>query len=99
MIVEEYNRRSIRLKGFDYCSERYYFVTIVSKARENIFGKIVGARRDAPKIKLNKNGRIIREIWYTLPEHHEIELDEFVIMPNHVHMILKIVKSGISLDG
>ena len=95
----DYHRRSIRLKGYNYSENWYYFVTICSQNRGNVFGEIVGARRDSPKsIKLNKNGKIINNVWKTLPEHNNVILDEFIIMPDHVHFILvinnKLIKNG-----
>ncbi len=66
-------------------------MTICSENRGNVFGEIVGARRDSPKsIKLNQNGKIIDDVWKTLPEHNDVILDEFIIMPDHVHFILII---------
>jgi REP element-mobilizing transposase RayT len=47
-----------------------------------------------PKMKLNKIGKIVDNIWNTLPDHHPVELDTFQIMPNHVHFILGIVSGG-----
>lgn len=86
----KYQRHSIRLKNFDYSNTGYYFVTICSHEKEEIFGKIVGARRDAPQMKLNNNGKIIKNIWLSLPNYHFVILDEFCIMPNHIHLILVI---------
>lgn len=40
---------------------------------------------------LNQNGKIVKNIWESLPNHHSVELDAFQIMPNHVHFILHIV--------
>jgi len=85
------------LKGFDYSQGGYYFVTVCVQNRKEIFGKIVGARRDSPnenKIILNNNGKIIESIWKTLPKHHNVLLDEFCIMSDHVHFIL-IIKNNI----
>ncbi|HPT66169.1 MAG TPA: transposase [Candidatus Woesebacteria bacterium] len=102
-----YHRRSIRLKGYNYSQNWFYFVTICAKNRGNVFGEIVGARRDSPLInknnifandlnsnlfemKLNQNGEIIDEIWKSLSIHHNVILDEFIIMPDHIHFILVI---------
>ena len=94
------NRHSIRLKKYDYSQNGFYFVTICTQNRENMFGKIVGARRDAPTsivgdtpthIELNQYGKIIAEVGKSLPDHHPIELDAFQIMPNHIHCIMHIV--------
>jgi len=79
-------RQSIRLKNFDYSKSGRYFVTICTQDRECLFGYIVN-----DVMKLNEMGKIIENIWESLPKHHTVELDVFQIMPNHVHMIIKIV--------
>jgi REP element-mobilizing transposase RayT len=90
----DFHRRSIRLKGWDYSNNGYYFVTICAKDRENIFGEIVGARLDSPKIRLNNRGIIVNDVWRDLPNHiNNIVLDEFIVMPNHIHFIL-IIKNN-----
>ena len=103
----DYHRRSIRLKGYDYSQNWFYFVTVCCQNRGNVFGEIVGARRDSPlinknnnlsKIKLNQNGKIIDEIWKTLSIHHNVILDEFVIMPDHIHFILVIKNKNYKLN-
>lgn len=73
---ENRHRRSIRLKGYDYSQQGYYFVTICTENREPYF-----EREDVK--------RMIRNIWYDLPNRFpNIELDEFIIMPNHIHGII-----------
>lgn len=59
------NRRSIRLKKYDYSSTGYYFVTVCTQNREFLFGEIiVGATRGSPKyLKLNKIGNVANIIW------------------------------------
>jgi REP element-mobilizing transposase RayT len=83
------DRHSIRLPGYDYSTSGLYFVTICSQKRECIFGEIVGE-----KMILNETGKIIELVWKTLPDHHSVALDEFQIMPNHIHMIIQIVSNG-----
>ncbi len=74
-----HNRHSIRLPGYDYSQEGCYFITIVTHEREPIFGTIV-----ADEMELSKFGRIVEDEWMKTPTiRREIELDEFVIMPNH----------------
>jgi len=90
------HRKSIRLKNYDYSQSGLYFVTICTQNRECIFGNIinnnVGVGRDRPiSMILNQYGKIIENVWESLPDHHSIELDVFQIMPNHVHFILHIV--------
>ena len=82
------NRKSIRLKGYDYSQAGSYFITICTKYRAHLFGKIVDG-----KMKLNATGKIADVCWRAIPEHYpNIRLDEFVIMPNHVHGIIFIVE-------
>ena len=80
------NRKLNRLKGHDYSSDGYYFVTICTHHRREWFGEI----RDG-KMVLNKHGEIILRCWNDLPIHYDnLKLDMFVIMPNHVHAIVVI---------
>ena len=81
------NRQSIRLKGWDYASSGAYFVTICTKDRIMLFGS-VGVVRAQPSVILNNNGQIIESILQSLPNHHQVELGPFQIMPNHIHLIL-----------
>jgi putative transposase len=83
----EHHRRSIRLPEYDYSQPREYFITLVSYGRSSIFGKIDGER-----VRLSPFGQIAREEWLKTPViRPEIELGEFVIMPNHFHAIVHII--------
>ncbi|MBU4305332.1 MAG: hypothetical protein KJ893_06910 [Candidatus Omnitrophica bacterium] len=67
--------------------EMQYYVTICTQNREYVFGDILNN-----EMILNKYGDIARNSWLDLPSHHEnIGLDQFIIMPNHVHVIINIV--------
>ncbi|MEA3307232.1 MAG: transposase [Elusimicrobiota bacterium] len=93
-------RKNIRLKNYDYSTNGYYFVTICTCNRKCLFGKIiVGAGSYAcPKMILNDAGRMIAEIWHQIPEYYAgNDIDEFVVMPNHIHGII-IVKNGRTVD-
>jgi len=79
-------RRSIRLKGYDYSSEGWYFITLCTLNREDLFGRIVNAN-----MKLNENGEIVELFWNKLPERYPIEVDEYIVMPNHFHGIINIL--------
>jgi REP element-mobilizing transposase RayT len=81
------SRRSIRLRGYDYSRAGAYFITLCTQNRQCLFGEIVdGAMR------LNPAGRLVADEWMkTAIIRHEIELDEWVMMPNHFHGILAIV--------
>jgi REP element-mobilizing transposase RayT len=83
---QRHHRRSIRLKGYDYSQAGAYFVTICAQNRECLFGEIVDG-----EMRLNGQGEIVIACWDNLPCHFpHIELDAFVVMPNHVHGIIVI---------
>ena len=77
-------RRSIRLKGYDYSQAGAYFITICTQKRECLFGEISDR-----KMVLNHAGNMIQTVWDTLRVRFtNAELDEFVVMPNHIHGIV-----------
>lgn len=80
-----HNRQTIRLKGYDYSSNGAYFITICTQNRELLFGNI-----PINKMVFNQMGKIVKSVWESLPKHHHVELDEFQIMPNHIHGIIII---------
>jgi REP element-mobilizing transposase RayT len=85
----KYHRRSIRLKGYDYTQTGAYFVTIVTKDRQYLFGEIVDG-----KMRSNDAGRIVEQCWLEIPTHFpHVALDAYIIMPNHIHGILWIVET------
>jgi len=85
----KYRIESTRLKNFDYGSNGVYFITIVTRDRDNFFGKIIDN-----EIKLTPAGKIVKKNWYKIPQKFTfIRLDEFVVMPNHIHGILWIEKT------
>lgn len=87
---ERRSRRSIRLKGYDYAGAGAYFVTICAHNRECLFGKIVDG-----KMVLNDAGRMVETVWDQLPiRFPHLELDEFIVMPNHIHGILVPPRRG-----
>ena len=83
---EIHNRHSIRLKEFDYSQNGYYFVTICTKNRECFFGDVARG-----KIELSEIGKIVKKYWMEISQHFEnVELDEYIVMPNHIHGIVII---------
>jgi putative transposase len=91
-----HHRRSIRLKHYDYAKNGYYFITICSKDRDCIFGELnVGALLVCAQnmIALSNAGKIIDYHWLNIPNQYENAfLDEYIIMPNHIHGIIIIDK-------
>ena len=91
---DRHHRRSIRLKGHDYTQPGAYFVTICTRDRECLFGHMVNG-----EMRLNDAGEIARRCWEGIPDHFpSVELDAFVIMPNHVHGIIVIHRRGEASD-
>lgn len=85
------HRRSTRLKGYDYSTAVACFVTLVSKQRKYIFGDAIKGR-----VELSNHGNIAYEEWFSSAKiRNEIELihDEFVVMPNHIHGIVRIMEN------
>jgi hypothetical protein len=84
---EIHHRKSIRLRGYDYSVPGKYFVTICALEKACLFGGIADGQ-----IALNDYGRIVENVWKELPSHFPlVELDRFVVMPNHFHAIAVIV--------
>lgn len=93
-------RKSTRLKGYDYSTPRMYFLTVCTKDKEQLLGKIVGCGDfDTPQMLLSEYGKILDKYINIMNEKYQyIRLDKYVIMPNHFHLILNITdyKSGSS---
>ena len=79
-------RKTLRLPGFDYARPGAYFVTLVTAGREDLLGAVVGGR-----VQLSGYGEIVAAEWQkTASIRREIELDVFIVMPNHLHGIVVI---------
>ena len=85
-----HHRRSIRLKGYDYSAAGAHFVTICTQERTCLFGDVADGQ-----VRLNDAGKMVETVWSELPGHYlGVELDEFIVMPNHVHGIIVLVGAG-----
>lgn len=84
--MKEHNRRSIRLRDFDYSQERFYFVTICSYKGKEVFGSF-----HKENIELSDLGKLIDNCLKDLKNRFEIVLDKYVVMSNHIHLIIQIV--------
>jgi REP element-mobilizing transposase RayT len=79
-----HHRRSIRLSGYDYSRAGAYFVTVCTQDRTCLFGEVVDG-----KMRVNEFGQIVREEWLRTAEIRDnVNMDLFVVMPNHLHAIL-----------
>lgn len=84
----KYRISSIRAQWWDYGWNGAYFITICTQNREHYFGEIQNN-----KMILSHLGIIADLLWHQIPKHHKnVELGDFVVMPNHIHGILIIDK-------
>jgi len=100
---QKHHRRSIRLKGYDYTQPGAYFITICAYHRMHVFGEVING-----EMVLNETGKIARHEWFKTAEirpYVKLYEDEFVIMPNHGHGIIRIIdqvgtpRGGVQNDG
>jgi putative transposase len=92
---DKHHRRSIRLQGYDYRQAGAYYFTICSHQRQCLFGEIISG-----VMHPNIIGETVEAIWNNLPRHFPfIELDAFVLMPNHVHGIILITDNQFNCRG
>jgi REP element-mobilizing transposase RayT len=83
----KHHRKSIRLKGYDYSQAGLYFITICCQNRGHLFGNVINKQ-----MILNDAGKMIENQWQKLPDRFKnVELHEYVVMPNHFHGVLQIV--------
>jgi len=87
---DKYRIPTSRLPNWDYSDNGYYFITICTKDKEEYFGEIIDN-----KMQLSEIGVIVGKYWFEIPNHFpHVELDEFVVMPNHMHGII-IIKNNV----
>jgi putative transposase len=85
-----HDRRSLRLNGYDYAQASAYFVTICTQNRVCLLGDLVDG-----EMRLNDAGSEVQVVWNELPRRFaHLELDAFMVMPNHVHGIIMIHGRG-----
>jgi REP element-mobilizing transposase RayT len=90
----QHHRRSIRLRGFDYSQRGIYFVTICTHKNQCVLGRIVDST-----VVLTDAGWAVRKTWLSMPERFPgIVLDRFVVMPNHIHGVIAIVRESLRAD-
>ena len=88
----KYRISSARLAGYDYRNSGFYYVTICTKNKIHYFGEIVETLH-ATSLQPTIIGEIANQFWIEIPEHFLFaELDEYEIMPNHIHGIISIDK-------
>ena len=83
------------MREFDYNTPGAYFITFCTHNRSNILSRIVGAIQESPVSQLTTCGVIVDEVIQSIPEHLHATIDRYVIMPNHVHLIVVIAESDV----
>ncbi len=96
--MELQKRKVNRLKEYDYSQVGAYFITICTENRKCILSEVVGGEvLDAPHITLKFHGSIADKILSQMNDFYEsVKIDKYVIMPNHIHMILIVKDNGTS---
>jgi REP element-mobilizing transposase RayT len=85
-----YKTETTRLKCWDYTNPWWYYITICTKNHKEWFGEVVKSN-----MELNRIGKIVYDFWNNIPRHNNlIELDYFIIMPNHLHGIIILNEDG-----
>jgi putative transposase len=82
-----YRADTIRLRGYDYRTPGWFFITICTKDRKPVFGDIRNGI-----MGLNEVGCLAKSCWDAVPDHHPyVDLGSFVVMPNHVHGLIALL--------
>ena len=88
------SRKRIRLKGYDYSSPGAYFITICTKDKKCILGKIVGTDLPGgPYNELSVYGVVAEKYIENMKDFYDyIKIEKYIVMPNHIHMILRVTE-------
>jgi len=94
MKMELPKRKPTRLKNYDYSQNGYYFVTICTHNKQKILCNIVESNAlDLPSVVLSKIGEIAEQELLNVTSHYDnIKIEKYVIMPNHIHLIIRITE-------
>ena len=91
---KRFSDKGLRLQSWDYGWNGKYFVTIKTKNRISYFGDVI-----SEAMHYSPEGKLANEYWEIIPEQFPFaKLDEFIVMPNHVHGIIEIDKSNELVD-
>src|SRR5713226_8187511 len=89
------DRKRLRLAAFDYSTPGYYFVTLCISGRRCLLG-------DGGNVHVIQSvlGQLVSDVWRRIPQQFSgVVLDEFVIMPNHLHALIQLTEAGLSLSA
>ncbi len=83
-------RKRLRLQNYDYSIPGAYFITICTHSRKCTLSRIVGAIHESPEAELTEYGKIVDNIINNIPKHCKANVEQYVIMPNHIHLLVTI---------
>ena len=94
-------RKHTRLQQYDYNTPGYYFITICTKGKQKLLCDIVGTGLlDGPEIRYTAHGAIVKNQLQTMCQFYDqIKLDHYVVMPNHVHMLIQVLEDRSGPSG
>lgn len=81
-------RKNMRLKGYDYSQKGGYFLTICTDRKRCILSKVCTAKDQRPAVVLENLGRLVHRVIHETAKQYGVMIDECVIMPNHIHMLI-----------
>lgn len=92
VVMDLPKRKANRLKGYSYSQNGIYFLTVCTRKKECIFGKVVGGGDlDAPQMILSDYGKIAERYIQSIERAYpDIEVMNYVVMPNHIHLIVML---------
>ena len=89
--MEQPNRKRIRLENYDYSAPGGYFITVCTKNKEKLLGSIEGHPVDGPRMHYTPAGEAVcRQLKFMADFYDDVKLDHYVVMPNHVHLLLRV---------
>ena len=83
-------RKNLRLPDYSYDTPGAYFITFCTQQRRNTLSRIVGAIHESPVCLLSDMGKIVDSVIKNPPPHLNLSIDHYVIMPNHVHLLVTV---------
>lgn len=87
-------RKSNRLKNYNYSSPGAYFITVCTYNKKKILSEVCSAGiNELPEIKLTLAGKVVDDVIKKIADRFGVRIDRYIIMPNHLHMIISITDS------
>ena len=96
-----YERKKLRLANYNYSQTGAYFITLCTKNKQCIFGDVVGdGVHDIPELVLTERGKFVKQQIETMNSIYEdINVEKYIVMPNHVHLLIRIYKADAGSSG